>query len=580
MTVGEKPEDEPRLSSEIKGYLEITRRGEPGVRRVPLSDSHLIVGRNPAAQIVLDHSTVSRGHAELVFDPFGRWWVHDLGSTNGTHVNGLQVQERVLSPGDIIDVGDFSLRLHVYTPRSNMDSGFPFPMPRTEVEDDDATMISVLPRSAQAPQINASHLSRVMALGRRLMAIDDPLMRLRILCDFVVGDGFPAESATMIRLREGCAPKILSGPFFRDNDAIRRPPYFSHSVLTTVWETREPVLASNAPSAGAGIRRLSMVGALRQLVVVACPVDTEQSKMDALYVEFPSKYGTVEWLTLVAFAAEAFQQSELAWEVRKHAQAHAFVERELEMARQIQEGLVPKSLRFLGLDVAVGFQPCRWVGGDYVDAVLMPDGRVLLAVADVCGKGLQAALVASSLHTMVRVTADNGGSVHQLMDRLNNYLCNYLPEHSFVTMICIAIDPRTGEVECLNAGHPPAFIVASDGVHQLQSEANIALGMMPTNLVAERSFLAEGEVLCLYTDGLSDRTGVDQEMLGTDRLADGFSSIVCESPHAPVEELCARLTQMLDNFSGSQLAADDSAFLVARRPRSRRALSSRPPGFI
>jgi len=459
-----------------------------------------------------------------------------------------------------------------------MDSGFPFPLPRAEAEDEDATLISVMPRSAQAPQINATHLSRVMALGRRLMGIDDSLMRLRVLCEFVVGEGLPAESATMVRLREGSAPKILSGPFFRPNDSARRPPYFSHGVFTTLWETREPVLASNAPSVAAGIRRLSMVGALRQLAVVACPVDADESKMDALYVEFPAKYGTVEWLTLVAFAAEAYQQSELAWEVRKHAQAHAFVERELEMARQIQEGLVPKTLRFEGLDVAVGFQPCRWVGGDYVDAVPMPDGRVLLAVADVCGKGLQAALVASSLHTMVRVTADAGGSVHQLMDRLNNYLCNYLPEHSFVTMICMAIDPRTGEVECLNAGHPPAFIVAPDGsIHQLQSEANIALGMLPTELSVERSFLAEGEVICLYTDGLSDRTGVDQEMLGTDRLAEGFSAIVKQSPLASVEDLRIRLIQMLDNYSGSQLAADDSAFLVARRPRTHRMLSSRPP---
>ncbi|HQK17992.1 MAG TPA: FHA domain-containing protein [Polyangiaceae bacterium] len=84
---------------DVKGFLEISRVGIPGVQRQTLSGSHLILGRNPQAQIVLDHTTVSRSHAELVFDPFGRWWVHDLRSTNGTYVNGSLVEERMLNPG-------------------------------------------------------------------------------------------------------------------------------------------------------------------------------------------------------------------------------------------------------------------------------------------------------------------------------------------------------------------------------------------------------------------------------------------------------------------------------------------------
>ena len=75
-----------------KGYIEITRSGAPGVQRQQLVGSHLVVGRNPQAQIILDHTTVSRSHAELVHDPFGRWWIHDLRSTNGTYVNGRELQ--------------------------------------------------------------------------------------------------------------------------------------------------------------------------------------------------------------------------------------------------------------------------------------------------------------------------------------------------------------------------------------------------------------------------------------------------------------------------------------------------------
>ena len=120
--------------------------------------------------------------------------------------------------------------------------------------------------------------------------------------------------------------------------------------------------------------------------------------------------------------------SEEAWAARRHAQAHAAIERELLTARQIQTGLVPKKakLDFKGLDVCVDFQPCKWVGGDYVDALPMPDGRVLFTVADVCGKGLQAALVTSSLHTMVRASVDVQPSLSALVERVNRHLCDCL----------------------------------------------------------------------------------------------------------------------------------------------------------
>jgi hypothetical protein len=93
-----------------------------------------------------------------------------------------------------------------------------------------------------------------------------------------------------------------------------------------------------------------------------------------------------------------------------------------------------------------------------VDAVPMPDGRVLLAIAGVCGKGMQAALVASSLHTLVRATVDGGSPPADLMERLNRHLCRYLPDHVFVTMPCVAVEAQSGEMEVVSAGHPSAVV--------------------------------------------------------------------------------------------------------------------------
>ncbi|MCL2824631.1 MAG: SpoIIE family protein phosphatase [Polyangiaceae bacterium] len=570
-------------TSSNKGYVEITRSGVAGTQRHTLDGSHLIVGRNPQAQIVLDHTTVSRSHAELVFDPFGRWWVHDLRSTNGTYVNGTPVEERLLNPGDVIGIGDFTLRIHipgVRGPRERSASQVPISHdvgpPLTS--DDDATLITVLPQIVESPQINASHLTTVMALGRKLMSVEDPAMRLRTLCEFVVGSDFPGDSAVTIRMRDGKPTKVISGPFLRDRATSIPGRQVSIGVLKSLWETREPVLGSNGlfatQFANQGIRKIAVPHALRELAVVACPLDIEDNKIDVLYVEFPPSYGSAEWLTVVALAAEAFQQAELVWDMRRHVRQSAFVERDLQMARQIQDGLVPRELHIEGLDVAIGFEPCRWVGGDYVDAVPMPDGRVLLAIADVCGKGLQAALVASSLHTMVHATIDAGGTMSQLMDSCNNYLCSYLPEHSFVTMMLIAVQTATGEIEVINAGHPPAFAVNTDGrIRHLQSEQNVALGMMDSHTMdirmeIERTVLDPDEVVMLYSDGLTELEDENQVPLGEARLSAEVVDIVRREPRATVEQYRERVIQRLKSYRGSKLAADDSTFLVARRPRS------------
>ena len=231
-----------------------------------------------------------------------------------------------------------------------------------------------------------------------------------------------------------------------------------------------------------------------------------------------------------------------------------------------QRGLIPKKRDFSGLDVAISFEPCKWVGGDYVDAVPMADGRILFAVADVCGKGPQAALISSSLHTMVRATVDSGRSLPELMERLNRHLCDWLPAHSFVTMVAVAINPKTGQTECVNAGHPPAMIGSPNGeLRLLQSAVNPALGVAIAKMESQLGSLRPGEVLALYTDGLTELRNTLKEMLGQDRLGDGFARLCRTAAPEGVSEIAAGLHQILESFRGDRLPEDDRAFLLARR---------------
>src|SRR5258708_1557660 len=195
------------------------------------------------------------------------------------------------------------------------------------------------------------------------------------------------------------------------------------------------------------------------------------------------------------------------------------MERELARAKEIQMRLLPTDPHFEGLDVAIGFTPCRAVGGDYVDAVSMSDGRTLLAIADVCGKGLPAALVASSLHTMVHAGVLGRLGLHQLMTNLNSYLCKTLPEESFVTMVAVALDARTGAMEIVSAGHPPPLLICPDDqARDMPSGQNLPLGLEQGDLIVSERHLDPGHLLALYTDGLSELSDETSRMLGADGL--------------------------------------------------------------
>jgi phosphoserine phosphatase RsbU/P len=544
-----------------QAWLEV-RLGDGPASRRPLVETCLVIGRVPGVDLQLDHDTVSRRHAEMFCDPFGRWWIRDLGSLNGTMVGAEIVLERLLSPGDVIAVGDYKL-VFLAAPRGAAPDALDYAL----VDDDNPTAIRRVV-DLEPPRIAASHLRSLLDHSRLLLAMADPQQRIESLCELIVRPDFLGTMAIAIRIGDGRISH-LSPPMRPQRSPAQGRPYISGRVIDALREKRASVLASNVTnrfSFPASVE-ISMAQEVMELTVIACPFRVEGDEMDVLYAHVPRSCGNAEWLNLFELAAQVYQQGETAWAARRHAEEHAAIERELATARTIQHGLVPRQPTVPGFDVAVGFEPCKWVGGDYVDVITMPDGRVLFAVADVCGKGLQAALVGSSLHTMVRATVDTNPGVRELMERVNRHLCEWLPEHSFVTMVGATIDPETGEIECVNAGHPPALVAdAGGGLRQLQAAENPALGIGLLSLAAQRDHIAPGDVLLMYTDGLTElRTPSKDEMLGQDRLGAELVRLTPSAVGSGVAALREGLTAMLHRWSGGERPEDDQTFLLVRR---------------
>jgi serine phosphatase RsbU (regulator of sigma subunit)/pSer/pThr/pTyr-binding forkhead associated (FHA) protein len=553
-----------------------------GPARVPLAGQSLIVGRAREAQVFLDSRTISRRHAELVCDPFGRWWVRDLGSHNGTLVNGQRVTEQLLKPGDALQVGEFTLAFRaedaVAPPPASPDGGSTAGG-KVALVDAGGRVASL--RDFDAPRIAAGHLSTLSDFGQQLLTLPSPADRLTALCALMIRPEFHGRSAMALRAAKDSftdAPKPLCAPRAAPGDETLSP-YISRTLLRTLLARNEPVLASNAAAAGgravpgaaaANMAELSMASDVMTIAAVACPIKSEPNHTDLLYVLFPPEYGTSEWLALVALAVKQFQQAESTWAARKLGEDHAAIERELSRAHAIQKRLVPRDVVIPGVDFAIGFLPCRWVGGDYVDIVRGPapggGERVLVTIADVCGKGLPAALVASSLHMMTHTAMRAGMPLPQIMQNLNLYLCETLADGTFVTMLAAMLDPASGTLEVINAGHPPGYFLSPAGdVQATQQAANMPLGLDPAaELLSEHGALPPGSYLVLYTDGLSELALADGTLLGEEALAQHLAALVKAAATPTSTDLSAKLTSLLDSLQDG-MSRDDRTFLVVRR---------------
>jgi serine phosphatase RsbU (regulator of sigma subunit) len=531
---------------------------------VPLDGHRLVIGRNRDVHVPLEGDKVSRQHAELVKDPFERWWVRDLGSRNGTRVNGAKVTEAIVQPGDVVEVGDFALSLCPAVPPLEETTPAAKNKNRLAVDEGSPDQIRSL-RQMGAPKIGAVHLLAVTEFGHRLNVTQDAGERLRGLCDLMLSNEFHGKSVVVLRVPRNAPERaeVVWGPVSSPgNGAV--PPPISRGVLRAVCNVPEPVLATNLGHGGAPVE-ISIPLEVMAMTVIAAPVRFDERTVELLYVVVDPEYGHSDWLALAALAVKNYQQAEMVWLNVGKIRQYAAVERELEKAQEIQLRLIPRQIDVPGLQLAVGFRPCYWVAGDYADVLPMTDGRTLLAMGDVCGKGLSAALVASSVHTMVHANIRAGKDLSAVMADLNQYLLEDLHGSSFVTMACIAIDTRTGDFECINSGHPPAIIIGRDGqLRHLQSSENCPLGVDAAAPAGQRDRLARGDLLALFTDGLTELTNPADDMLGLDPLSEALRKIYLSEPNAPLPALAALVTGFLDDYQHGAMAIDDRTFLLAR----------------
>jgi len=301
-----------------------------------------------------------------------------------------------------------------------------------------------------------------------------------------------------------------------------------------------------------GCRRFPLLSKENQVLaelLLATPSDGSFSLYEQDFVE-----GLV-LQAAVALENATLHERDLHW---------ARVQQDLDAARRIQRSLLPRSMPEIeSYSIAGQSSTCYEVGGDYMDTLTLPDGSELMLVADVAGKGLASAIVATSFRAAFRSLASQPMPLKELVSRIGQQHWDEGTEaqRRYVTAIFVRLDAKSGEVEVVNAGHNPGALVLPDGTLRTLDASGTPLGMLPGMVYAAETFpFPPGARILLYTDGLTEVFQGDDEF-GTDRLMEAFRDH--SSPQA--SDVLDTLWETLAVFSDGAPQTDDMTALAIYR---------------
>jgi serine phosphatase RsbU (regulator of sigma subunit)/anti-sigma regulatory factor (Ser/Thr protein kinase) len=276
---------------------------------------------------------------------------------------------------------------------------------------------------------------------------------------------------------------------------------------------------------------------------------------------------------LAGHAAPAVRVAQLVREQEAEVRQRERIEQELRVAQLIQQQFLPHELPDLpGWRVAAYYGPAREVGGDFYDFIQLPDDHIGIVVGDVTDKGVPAALVMATTHSVLRAEAPRLVAPSEVLTRVNELLVDEMPAHMFVTCLYAVLDPSTGRLRYANAGHNVPYVGAGGEVSELRA-TGMPLGLLPGMQYEEKeATLAPGETVLLHSDGLAEAHDPDRQMFGFPRVA----ALTGEAPDG--EALIDRLLKELQEFTGAGWEQEDDITLVTLQRRDLPGDTGQAPG--
>jgi sigma-B regulation protein RsbU (phosphoserine phosphatase) len=345
------------------------------------------------------------------------------------------------------------------------------------------------------------------------------------------------------------------------------PAFQPSEGLLAWWHEFEGPIPVDAARHPEQIRRLAdgereLLQALDAAVLVPLP---RERRIEGLLVLGPKRSGDryraedLELLATLGDQAGTALSSSLLYE---EALERRRLEEELAVARRIQKTLLPSRVPSpAGIEIAATTRPCREVGGDFYDFLDFGKRGLGLAVADVSGKGVPAALILSGLQATLRAEASPKSEPEPVVAKINERLCAAdVGSGGFASLLYGLLDPRDRSFRYVNAGHPAGIVVRGDGSLSRLETGGILLGVESgATYAAGRETFAPGDLLLLFSDGVTDVLNEDDEQFGDARLA----TLVPRLAHLPVAAVIESIVSAVETFVGGSLP-DDLTILVAK----------------
>jgi serine phosphatase RsbU (regulator of sigma subunit) len=494
-----------------------------------LERDEITLGRLPECDIQLQSNMVSRRHARVIRDGQG-FVLEDLGSGNGTYVNGKRIEGSIaLKHDDRVKLGPVLLRFD--TGEGSESSSFQLPTEElfnVDLTDEDASstiMGSVGTTSGFGlldvqPQ---AKLRAVLDISRSLVGTHDVDAILPRILDTLF-EIFPHADRGCILIRDEQTDRMVPRAIKHRRGDSDESVKISRTILQQVLEEKQAILSADAAS-DERFQASESISALTIRSMICVPllnIANEPIGIINIDTQNPlAQFKSDDVDIMVAVAGQAALTYESARLLASHIQKQK-QDAEMEIARNVQRALLPDAMPDVkGYEFFASYEAAQAVGGDYYDVVELPDGRVGLAFGDVAGKGVPASLVMSRLSSAVRNIVEYVSEPAEAVRRINNHMCAKAVEGRFVTFVLTILDPKTHTISVVNAGHMSPLLRRADGRTEEFDEDSVGV---PIGVIDDFEFqqveakLEPGDSVVIYTDGVSEAMNPDGELYGLERL--------------------------------------------------------------
>ncbi len=522
-----------------------------------------VIGRSSHADLPLADPTLSREHARL-FQKANDWFVEDLGSRNGTFLGTDRLREPVpLSPGQTLRLGDSTLILErtADVVRSADGDGTVYRSARELL--DLTTQVPPEGRAYGEESLRryAERLKMVFEVQQNLARSESEDELLNQMLERVFEHLKPQQGAVFLktssgdyRLAANRSAVAGDGEFVLSRSLIREVAEKGMAAMSLDVRT-DARFADAASMMAMGVRSLvaaPLLGPEGSLGMIALCSKASSRTFHEEDMELLVSLASVAALRLrnLVLASEGAE--------RKRLQA------EMDLARRIQLALLPDDLPELtGYQIHAGSVPSRVTSGDFYEVVQRAEGReCVFFLADVAGKGLSAALVMGALEALAAGPLESRLAPAESFAQISRRLFVRTPPEKYATAIMCDLDLETGKVTYANAGHNPALLMRADGEAEWLGATGTPLGVMAADeFTEEQVVLAEGDLLVLYTDGITEATDPGEEEFGRQRL----EAVIRDHRQFLPREISLALENELLVFTAGTPFPDDRTILIVKR---------------